>query len=40
MNFIASKCRVASVKRVTLPRLELLGTLLAARLGYEIKKGI
>lgn len=38
VNLIASKSRVAPVKRVSLPRLELLGALIAARLGTEVKK--
>lgn len=38
VNLIASKSRVTPIKRVSLPRLELLGALIAARLGTEVKK--
>ncbi|XP_035207028.1 uncharacterized protein LOC118181903 [Stegodyphus dumicola] len=38
VNLLASKSRVSPVKKVSLPRLELLGALIAARLGTEVKK--
>ena len=35
---VASKCRVAPIKAVTIPRLELMGVVLAARLAKNIRK--
>lgn len=37
LSFISSKCRVAPVKHISIPRLELQGALLAARLANTIK---
>ena len=37
-NLIASKSRVAPIKPITIPRLELLGNLLLARLMKSLKK--
>ncbi|XP_054709165.1 uncharacterized protein LOC129218869 [Uloborus diversus] len=36
MNFLTSKSRVTPLKKITLPRMELLGALLAARLANEV----
>ncbi|GFY16176.1 uncharacterized protein TNCV_2348211 [Trichonephila clavipes] len=38
VNLITSKTRVAPLKAVTLPRLELLGALVAARLSSRVQK--
>ncbi|GBN70409.1 hypothetical protein AVEN_118910-1, partial [Araneus ventricosus] len=38
--FVASKTRVAPLKKLTLPRLELMGALLSARLSYRIIKAL
>ncbi|XP_035222986.1 uncharacterized protein LOC118195772, partial [Stegodyphus dumicola] len=38
VNLLASKSRVSPVKKVSLPRLELLRALIGARLGTEVKK--
>lgn len=38
VNLITSKSRVAPLKSVTLPRLELLGALMAARLSCKVQK--
>ena len=37
-RLIASKCRVAPVKSVTIPRLELMGAVLASRLAQSLLK--
>ncbi|XP_014835554.1 PREDICTED: uncharacterized protein LOC106913412, partial [Poecilia mexicana] len=37
-SFVASKSRVAPLKKMTLPRLELMGALIGARLGYSLLK--
>ncbi|GFW49736.1 integrase catalytic domain-containing protein [Trichonephila clavipes] len=39
VNLITSKTRVAPLKAVTLPRLELLGALVAARLSSRVQEG-
>ena len=39
-NLIASKSRVAPIKPTTIPRLELLGNLLLARLMKNVKKAL
>ncbi|GBM47722.1 hypothetical protein AVEN_16318-1 [Araneus ventricosus] len=38
--FVASKTRVSPLKKLTLPRLELMGALLSARLSYRIIKAL
>ncbi|XP_044027454.1 uncharacterized protein LOC122864200 isoform X2 [Siniperca chuatsi] len=37
-SFVASKSRVAPLKKMTLPRLELMGALVGARLGHSLLK--
>nr|XP_042897354.1 uncharacterized protein LOC122269252 [Parasteatoda tepidariorum] len=39
-NLVSSKTRVAPLKKITLPRMELMGAVLAARLAKEVKKVI
>ncbi|KRY42408.1 hypothetical protein T01_3074 [Trichinella spiralis] len=38
VNFVTSKARVAPIRRLTLPRLELMGALVAARLVRSVQK--
>ncbi|GFR14556.1 uncharacterized protein TNCT_453521 [Trichonephila clavata] len=38
INLVTSKSRIAPLKKLSLPRLELMGALLAARLAKEVKK--
>ncbi|XP_003382158.1 putative integrase core domain protein [Trichinella spiralis] len=38
VNFVTSKTRVAPIRRLTLPRLELMGALVAARLVRSVQK--
>ncbi|GFR19265.1 uncharacterized protein TNCT_531161 [Trichonephila clavata] len=38
INLVTSKSRAAPLKKLSLPRLELMGALLAARLAKEVKK--
>ena len=40
VSFVMSRTKVAPIKRVTLPRLELLGALLSARLIHFIKSAL
>ncbi|XP_054713427.1 uncharacterized protein LOC129222888 [Uloborus diversus] len=40
VNFLTSKSRVAPLKNITLPRMELLGALLAARLANEVANAL
>ncbi|XP_035210074.1 uncharacterized protein LOC118184500 [Stegodyphus dumicola] len=40
VNLLVSKSRVTPLRKITLPRLELLGALLAARLASKVKKTV
>lgn len=40
VSLVASKSRVAPLKRMTLPRLELMGAVIAARLGSTLMKAL
>lgn len=40
VSFVTSRARVAPLKNITLPRLELLGALLAARLLVFVRKAL
>ncbi|XP_076035359.1 uncharacterized protein LOC143021637 [Oratosquilla oratoria] len=40
VSFVMARTKVAPIKRVTLPRLELLGTLLSARLSHFVKSAL
>ncbi|XP_035232507.1 uncharacterized protein LOC118204282 [Stegodyphus dumicola] len=40
VNLLVSKSRVTQLRKITLPRLELLGALLAARLASKVKKTV
>lgn len=40
ISLVSSKSRVAPLKRMTLPRLELMGDVIAARLGSTLMKAL